>query len=140
MLKSVLDAKDYKILELVTEDGKVAVSRFIIKERFSFASLAEVKLESGRTHQIRVHLAHTGHPVFGDPAYGGRRKALKGIAPERRRTAASALGMIDRQALHAWRLRFLHPSSGEELVFETEPPQDMVGLLTFLREETRRGT
>ncbi|MFH1278397.1 MAG: RluA family pseudouridine synthase [Candidatus Eisenbacteria bacterium] len=123
----------------VTADGKGARSRYILRERFPFACLAEVALETGRTHQIRVHFAHRGHPVFGDPTYGGRQKALRGISPERRRAAARALAIMGRQALHAWRLEFLHPRTGESLAFEAEPPEDMGNLLEFLRGEARSG-
>ena len=121
----------------VLAEGKRALSRFTTRERFRYASWVEVRLETGRTHQIRVHFAHTGHPVFGDPVYGGRRKALRGIAPDRRRSAARALSLIDRQALHAWRLRFRHPRSGEALSFTAEPPEDMRALLLYVREDGR---
>jgi len=120
----------------VTEEGKEAISWFTIQERFVYASLAEVRLGSGRTHQIRVHFAHRGHPVFGDPTYGGRRKAVRGIAPERRRSAESALRRMERQALHAWRLRFRHPGTGEPLSFEAKPPPDFTGLVNFLRDQS----
>jgi len=119
----------------VTASGKEARTRFHIRERFLYASLVEVRLESGRTHQIRVHFAHRGNPVFGDPTYSGRTKAVRGIAPERRRSAESALGRIERQALHAWRLTFRHPVSGGELTFEADPPPDFENLVTFLRAE-----
>ncbi|MBN1826979.1 MAG: RluA family pseudouridine synthase [Candidatus Eisenbacteria bacterium] len=128
--------KDRRKIAVLAE-GKRALSRFTTRERFRYASWIEVRLETGRTHQIRVHFAHTGHPVFGDPVYGGRRKALRGIASDRRRSAARALARIDRQALHAWRLRFRHPRTGEALSFTAEPPEDMRGLLAFLREDDR---
>ncbi|MFH1679218.1 MAG: RluA family pseudouridine synthase, partial [Candidatus Eisenbacteria bacterium] len=117
----------------VTEGGRAAVSRFELRERFPYACLMEVALESGRTHQIRVHFAHAGHPVFGDPAYGGRRKALGALPGEQRRAAEHALGAIDRQALHAWRLRFRHPRTGEEMAFEADPPEDLAKLVELLR-------
>ncbi|MBM3319989.1 MAG: RluA family pseudouridine synthase [Candidatus Eisenbacteria bacterium] len=123
----------------VTEKGKEAVSRFTSRERFLYACLTEVALESGRTHQIRVHFAHAGHPVFGDPEYGGRRKALAALPSEHRRSAERALEAIDRQALHAWRLRFRHPRTGAEMAFEAEAPSDFAGLLSILRREERRG-
>lgn len=131
-------ARDRKKMT-VTATGKDARSRYIIMERFTFAVLAEVALETGRTHQIRVHFAHWGHPVFGDPTYGGRRSALRGIAPERRRAGQAALGLIARQALHAWRLEFRHPATGERLAFEADPPEDMARLIEFLRDDLRAG-
>jgi 23S rRNA pseudouridine1911/1915/1917 synthase len=121
----------------VTEGGRSAVSRFVLRERFRYACLVEVSLESGRTHQIRVHFAHEGHPVFGDPAYGGRQKALGGVSGEARRAAEVLLGRFGRQALHAWRLRFRHPRTGEEMAFEADPPEDMARLLALLRETNR---
>ena len=119
----------------VRPEGKSALSRFKNRERFLYTSLVEVKLETGRTHQIRVHFSHKGHPVFGDPEYGGRKKALKGIAPDRRRSADRALDRMKRQALHAWRLRLAHPTTGEAMEFTSEPPPDMIDLLQYLRRE-----
>lgn len=130
-------ARDRKKMA-VTEKGRAAVSRFALRERFLYACLAEVALESGRTHQIRVHLAHAGHPVFGDPTYGGRQRALSGLSGERRRLAERALAAIDRQALHAWKLRFRHPGDGREMAFEADPPEDMARLVEALRGETGR--
>ena len=80
-------------------------------------------LETGRTHQIRVHLAHIGHPVFGDPVYGGRDQA-RGVRPEYRRQANWMLSLIKRQALHAKKLRFAHPTSGEMMEFTAPLPED----------------
>ena len=114
--------------------GRHAVTRARVVERFgapATVSLVECWLETGRTHQIRVHLAHAGHALIGDPVYGGRRKlpakALSGAALE-------AVQAFDRQALHAAVLGFIHPISKEKLRFEADLPDDMVVLLTALRQ------
>ena len=92
------------------------------------AALIECRLKTGRTHQIRVHMAHIGHPIVGDPVYGGRRARGGGSmqAGEAFAMAAAALG---RQALHAWRLGFVHPASGERLNFDSPLPADLESLL-----------
>ncbi|MBI1724509.1 MAG: RluA family pseudouridine synthase [Candidatus Tectomicrobia bacterium] len=109
----------------VAERGRRAVTRWKVRERFKGAALLEVTLETGRTHQVRVHLAHIGHPVLGDPVYGRGRVAKKGeeLPP----------GLIARQALHAFRLRFTHPATGEERTIEAPPPGDFQQALEGLR-------
>ena len=92
-------------------------------------------LETGRTHQIRVHLAHIGHPVFGDPVYGGRDQA-RGIRPEYRRQANWMLSLIKRQALHAKELRFVHPTTGEMMEFTAPLPEDFHAALEAARMES----
>ena len=108
----------------VVEGGRDATTNFSVVERCPFTTLVECQLETGRTHQIRLHLAHIGHPVFGDPVYGGRDQA-RGIRPEYQRQAKWMLTLIKRQALHAYALRFAHPTTGEEMAFTAEPPEDM---------------
>lgn len=93
-------------------------------------SLVECRLETGRTHQIRVHMAHTGHGLVGDQTYGGRRKLSQKALPE---AAYPALAAFDRQALHAAELGFDHPVTGEYLLFEADLPDDMAGLLSSLQ-------
>jgi len=98
-------------------------------EAKAVASLVSCRLETGRTHQIRVHLAHIGHPLLGDPLYGsGFRTREPHLPPE----ARSALASLARQALHAELLAFEHPVTGEEMLFETAPPADFVALETAL--------
>lgn len=113
--------------------GRHAVTRARLIERFGtppIVSLVECRLETGRTHQIRVHMAHVGHGLVGDPVYGGRRKLAKTALSE---TAASAVFEFSRQALHAATLGFRHPVTGEDLQFSADLPDDMTALLKALR-------
>jgi 23S rRNA pseudouridine1911/1915/1917 synthase len=100
----------------VVEGGKPAVTHYRVRERLGQHTLLECDLETGRTHQIRVHLASIGHPIEGDPVYAGR--GAKRLA---------------RQALHAWKLAFRHPRTGEEMRFESPMPEDMAALVASLR-------
>jgi 23S rRNA pseudouridine1911/1915/1917 synthase len=124
--------RDRKIMAVVG-NGRKAATHFTTAERFRFLSLLDLKLETGRTHQIRVHLQHYGHPVFGDPAYGGRNRTA-GIRPEYRRHAEHLLTLIQRQALHARQLRFTHPSSGSAMDFKADPPADLANLIEAVRQ------
>jgi 23S rRNA pseudouridine1911/1915/1917 synthase len=113
----------------VRADGRDAVTHYRIAERFPMHTLLRVMLETGRTHQIRVHLAHIGHPLVGDPLYGGRRQLIAGLAPAQR---AALLG-FRRQALHAAKLEFSHPVSGRNIAVESPLPDDLESLLAALR-------
>jgi 23S rRNA pseudouridine1911/1915/1917 synthase len=117
----------------VRADGREAVTHFRIEERFRSHTLLRVQLETGRTHQIRVHLAHIGFPIVGDPVYGGRKRLLAGGAP----TLSAALQGFRRQALHAQRLRLQHPLDGRALTFEAPVPADLEALLQLLRADVR---
>ncbi len=116
--------------------GRSAVTRYRVERRFGagtgVAALIECRLLTGRTHQIRVHLAHIGHPLIGDPAYGaraGRRLVHSGIGAG---PAGAAIAEFPRQALHARLLGVVHPATGERLSFESPLPADMAGLLANL--------
>lgn len=124
-----------RTLNAVVPDGRPAVTHYETTHRYSFLSQLKVTLQTGRTHQIRVHMAHIGHHVFGDPSYGGREERLKGFDPEIRERARRLLKELNRQALHAGRLEFIHPFTGEELVFEAELPEDMKRIKEKLDEE-----
>jgi 23S rRNA pseudouridine1911/1915/1917 synthase len=113
------------------EDGKRAVTHYRLRERFRAHSLLQCQLETGRTHQIRVHMAHINHPLLGDPMYGGGLKLPKGASPE----LIAELRGFRRQALHAERLSFVHPISGETLSFSAERPADQEQLITALRAD-----
>jgi 23S rRNA pseudouridine1911/1915/1917 synthase len=112
--------------------GREARTSWRVEERFDGAALLRVRLHTGRTHQVRVHLASIGHPVAGDPVYGGAR------APSSRRAEArEALRSLARPALHATRLAFTHPASGERLAFEAPFPPDLATVLDRLRAAAR---
>jgi len=113
------------------EDGKHAVTHYRLRERFRAHSLIQCSLETGRTHQIRVHMAHIAHPLVGDPLYGGGLKLPKGATPE----LVAALRGFRRQALHAERLAFEHPVTHEPLSFSAERPADQQALIDALRQD-----
>ncbi|AOY01724.1 23S rRNA pseudouridine(1911/1915/1917) synthase RluD [Jeongeupia sp. USM3] len=112
----------------VVGTGKPAVTHYRVLERFSAHTLVECKLETGRTHQIRVHMAHIGHPLAADPVYGGRPRLF---APE----IMLALEDFGRQALHAKKLSLVHPASGKTMTWKSPLPADFEGLLAALRVE-----
>ena len=109
-----------KKMAVLTQDGRKAISNYETLERFDEVSLVRVRIETGRTHQIRVHLAHAGHPIAGDAVYGRARRHTLPARPER-------------QMLHAARLVFNHPETGKRLSFEAPLFDDMNGLLELLR-------
>ncbi|GLQ50597.1 ribosomal large subunit pseudouridine synthase D [Dyella flava] len=113
------------------EDGKHAITHYRLRERFRAHTLVQCNLETGRTHQIRVHMAHIGHPLIGDPLYGGGLKLPKRATPE----LTTALRGFRRQALHAERLAFEHPATGATLAFQAERPADMDALISTLRAD-----
>jgi 23S rRNA pseudouridine1911/1915/1917 synthase len=117
----------------VRSDGRPAVTHLRLVRRFRAHTLVEATLETGRTHQIRVHLAHIGHPIVGDPVYGGRRRIPPAAGP----ALLAALGGFKRQALHALRLELAHPESGEPMSWEAPLPEDMCGLIAALDEDLR---
>ncbi|PID49341.1 MAG: 23S rRNA pseudouridine(1911/1915/1917) synthase RluD [Proteobacteria bacterium] len=115
----------------VTESGKQAITHYRIEKRFRHHTLLRVALETGRTHQIRVHLSANQMPIVGDSVYGGRPRVPAGISEALRR----ALLNFPRQALHATRLSLEHPKAGEWMKWETDLPEDMSVLLTQLSQE-----
>ncbi len=124
------DPRDRKRMALVTRGGKHALTHYrTITQRDLAVALLECRLGTGRTHQIRVHLASQGHPVVGDPVYLRR---VPGTARNLPETLRHTLLDFPRQALHAARLGFAHPRTGAALSFETPPPADMQALLTAL--------
>jgi 23S rRNA pseudouridine1911/1915/1917 synthase len=103
--------------------GREARTHYAVRERFAPATLVECRLETGRTHQIRVHMTSIGHPLVGDAVYG------------KRKSADARLDSFGRQALHAWRLALVHPASRVEVAWESPLPADFAGLLESLRHE-----
>ena len=116
--------------------GRRAVTHYRVSESMEDGTLLALALETGRTHQIRVHLAHLGHPVIGDPVYGGRLKRLAGSAPRRRPTLKKMLDVLRRQALHASELEFIHPYSGRTHSFRAILPDDMKQAVALLSGST----
>ncbi len=115
----------------VREDGKEAITHYRLRERFRAHTALECRLETGRTHQIRVHMAHITHPLVGDPVYGGRPRPPKGASDE----FISVLRKFDRQALHATMLRLYHPITGIQMEWHAPIPQDMVELIDAMRAD-----
>jgi 23S rRNA pseudouridine1911/1915/1917 synthase len=115
----------------IRDDGKPAVTHYRVLERFRAHTYISVSLETGRTHQIRVHFASRRHPLLGDPTYGGRLQLPRGASE----ALVDALRRFRRQALHATRLGFDHPVTGESLSLECPPPDDFGTLLSVLRDD-----
>jgi 23S rRNA pseudouridine1911/1915/1917 synthase len=116
------------------DNGKYAVTHWRVLERFYYVTLIECQLETGRTHQIRVHMKYIGHTLFGDPRYGGN-QILKGtLYSKYRQFVEGLLGMLPRQALHAKVLGFTHPRTGEHVRFESDLPADMQNVINKWRE------
>jgi 23S rRNA pseudouridine1911/1915/1917 synthase len=113
----------------VREDGREAVTHYRLRERFRAHTAVECRLETGRTHQIRVHMTHVRHPIVGDPLYGGPLKLPKGGSED----LVAALRSFRRQALHAETLEFAHPASGEAVRCSAPVPEDMLALMAALR-------
>ena len=115
----------------VRSDGRPAVTHYRIERRFRAHTLVRVTLETGRTHQIRVHLAHIGFPVVGDRVYGGRRRIPRGNSP----ALGAELHAFPRQALHAARLTLAHPLTQREHEWHSPLPEDMRRLLAALEAD-----
>lgn len=115
----------------ITAGGRESLTRYRILERFRDHSRLRLKLETGRTHQIRVHMAWIRHPLVGDPVYGGRMALPKGLGDD----ARAAMRLFRRQALHARKLGLVHPVTGESLTWQVPPPEDMQQLIMALRQD-----
>lgn len=119
---------------MVAKSGRQAVTHYRVEEDFTYFSLLDIRLETGRTHQIRLHLSHINCPVLGDNTYSGLKRVLSQIPAEYHRKLKHLLSKhLLRQALHAYRLEFLHPFTGRELILETPLPEDMQYTLQWLR-------
>lgn len=130
--------KNRKVMDVFPEgdNGKHAVTHFKVVEKFNYVTVVECKLETGRTHQIRVHFKHIKHPLFGDAEYGGD-KILKGTTfAKYKQFIHNCLELLPRQALHAKSLGFIHPSTGKKMFFESELPDDMIEVLERWRSYT----
>lgn len=123
--------KNRKVMSVFPEGdyGKPAITHYKVLERLNYVTLVECKLETGRTHQIRAHFKHIGHPLFNDPEYGGN-KILKGTTFSKyKQFVINNFKILDRQALHARMLELTHPKTGERMKFESEIPQDFSDVL-----------
>jgi 23S rRNA pseudouridine1911/1915/1917 synthase len=124
------DPRDRKRMSVQARGGRTAMTRFTVGERLPGATLLDVAPETGRTHQIRVHLASIGHPIVGDAVYGGRRRRAAG-------DAGDILAACPRQALHAARLVVAHPLDGSRVVLDSPLPPDLLGVVEALRKLAR---
>ena len=115
----------------VQENGKPAVTHYTVRERFRAHTYVNVRLETGRTHQIRVHFAHRRHALVGDPTYGGRLAIPSGASAR----LQEALRRFRRQAQHADKLAFAHPRGDKEIALQVAPPDDFAALLGVLAED-----
>ncbi|MGH8117488.1 MAG: 23S rRNA pseudouridine(1911/1915/1917) synthase RluD [Rhodanobacteraceae bacterium] len=122
-----------RIKRAVREGGRAALTHYRVREKFRAQALLACELETGRTHQIRVHMAHAGYPLVGDPLYGRGLRLPRSATPR----LADALRSFKRQALHAEHLAFAHPVTGKPMAFDAAPPLDVVELLDALREDAQ---
>jgi len=126
--------KDRKLFAVSQTEGRHALTFYEVIEEFDFASLIKLKLKTGRTHQIRVHMSHIKHPVFGDPAYGGRKIVYGYELPKIKARVENLLEIMQRQALHAKTLGFIHPHRKQKLFLDSELPDDFKLLLEKLKK------
>ena len=128
------DRTCYRVWDLEDNpNAKEAVTHWRVLERFLYVTLVECRLETGRTHQIRVHMKHIGHPLFSDEKYGGT-EILKGLPTQKyRQYIQNCFALCPRQALHAKTLGFTHPRTGERMFFDSEWPEDMTSLINKWR-------
>jgi 23S rRNA pseudouridine1911/1915/1917 synthase len=117
----------------VRENGREAVTHYRLLERFREHSHIKLQLETGRTHQIRVHMSHIRHPIVGDPVYAGRQRIPAGAGAD----LLEYLQVFKRQALHAWRLSFIHPEHDGEVSYEAPLPKDMLQLIDLLQTDVQ---
>lgn len=134
------DPRERKRMAVLARGGRPARTRWRVRERLAGAALLDVALDTGRTHQIRVHFAHLGYPVVGDPVYGGRGRGQLSRAAGERHLRAAVLEALPRQALHATELEFPHPVTGALMRFTSPPPKDFQRALESLRWSPDRKT
>ncbi len=133
------DLRDRKRMAVVRRGGRPARTHYRLLRRLDPLCLLDVRLETGRTHQIRVHMAHLGLPVFGDPIYGGGRGFLPRLSTDDRELWSARLRRLNRQALHAYHLALRHPRDGRPWVFEAPVPEEIETLLMEMTEGAAPG-
>jgi 23S rRNA pseudouridine1911/1915/1917 synthase len=126
--------KDRKKMQVNARQNREAITHYELIERFKGCDLLSVRLETGRTHQIRVHLSYYGHPVVGDPAYGGRSRYYRRFDKKETARFSPLMSILGRQALHACELSLPHPDDEHEIRFQAEIPADINAALEFLRQ------
>jgi 23S rRNA pseudouridine1911/1915/1917 synthase len=123
------DPRDRKRMSVRVAGGRAAVTRWEVAERLAGATVLRLFPKTGRTHQLRVHLAALGHPIVGDAVYGGRQQRARGVSD----AVAAALAACPRQALHARRLRFRHPRHGRDVEISSTLPDDLRRVIDAVR-------
>ena len=116
------------------EYGKEAITHYKVLEKFNYVTLIECRLETGRTHQIRVHMQHIGHPLFNDNTYGGDRVVKGTVFTKYKQFVENCFALCPRHALHAQQLGFIHPATGQQMNFESELPEDMQSVIEKWRK------
>lgn len=132
--RSPIDRKKFTVS---TKSGKYAKTNYKVIKRYSIASIVELKLETGRTHQIRVHLTHLKHPIVGDEVYGGNINNYKGVNGELNNLAKFIISRSKRQLLHAKDLQFIHPITNQLMHFTSELPEDFKNILKILESSQK---
>jgi len=125
---------DRKKIRVYGTKNRQSITHYKVLKSYSIAEMLFVKLQTGRTHQIRVHLSYFGNPVIGDPTYGGRSKAVMRFTGKKKQLAMSLLRVMTSQALHAKNLSFKHPATGKTMNFTSDLPQDMQNTIAILEE------
>jgi len=119
------------------EYGKEAITHYKVLERFNYVTLIECRLETGRTHQIRVHMQHIGHPLFNDETYGGNTIVKGTVFTKYKQFVENCFALCPRHALHAQQLGFIHPATSQQMNFESELPDDMKSVIDKWRKYSR---
>lgn len=119
----------------ISKQGKPAITNYEVIKEYPLISFLRIKLETGRTHQIRVHLSAKGHPILGDKTYGSRNKQIIKLNQKDQQLGLELIKMMPRQALHAKTLGFVHPETGEEMLFDSELPEDIQSVIDFLVQQ-----
>jgi len=123
--------KDRRIIDAFADNtlGKKAITHYKVIEQYHYISLIECELETGRTHQIRAHMKHIGHPIFNDKTYGGDRVVKGNKFTNYKKFVENNFKLMPRQGLHAKSLGFVHPTTNQKVLFESELPEDFLGVI-----------